>query len=308
MPLDSMNPLNRSNSTGSNSAQSKAFQASFEKLSLEQQKTEPAQADSPHSAIEQKMMTTFKKFCKLVESGTKEQLHLRQKTGGSLLAPQDATARNIGRPGLRSDASPSLINHRSVRRTSSGRVRAVGRTACCYMAREGSHKLRITIEARLRADAEDLNPNGSSLLIGNGASAMNLNSSANSLSASGFIPTLSLEDQAREVRDAIATMVKGMPPLIPGTPIIVIFNAILEHENDGEGPDIQRAFSWKTQVSTPDGKEKLEERQAELEAAYKAQGVSLATTQPKPQKEKTNVFAAMFGREKAKSTTSLGPS
>ncbi|KAJ3211047.1 hypothetical protein HDU67_004809 [Dinochytrium kinnereticum] len=305
-PMDSSR--NSSNgATGENSAQSKAFQASFEKISLEQQKQAPTQQANPQSMVEQKMMTTFKKFCKLVESGTKDALHMRQKTG-TLMAP---ATNSTGRApmSLRPNAAPSLINHRSVRRTSSGRVRAVGRTACCYMAREGAHKLRITIEARLRADAEDPNPNSSSLFVNGGNSSMNLGESSASLTGSGYIPTFSLEDQAREVKDAISTMVKGMPPLIPGTPIIVIFNAILEHEPESEGPDVQRAFSWKTQVATPDGKERQEERQAELEAAYKAQGVSLATTVPKPQKEKNgNVFSILFGKEKAKSTTSLGSS
>ncbi|KAJ3116510.1 hypothetical protein HDU96_009496 [Phlyctochytrium bullatum] len=303
---------------GENSPQSKAFQASFEKITLEQQRQAAALTNSAsvsqnslasavpsQSMIEQKMMTTFKKFCKLVESGTKDALHMRQKTG--TLNPQQGGGRAGGSTSLRPDAAPSLINHRSVRRTSSGRVRAVGRTACCYMAREGSHKLRITVEARLRADAEDPNPNSSSFFGTAGVSQNNLSDmSQNSLSA-GMIPTLSLEDQAREVKDAITTMVRAMPPLIPGTPIIVIFNAILEHEPEGEGPDIQRAFSWKTQISTPDGKERQEERQAELEAAFKAQGVSLATTQPKPQKDK-NVFSMIFSKEKQKSTTSVGPS
>ncbi|KAJ3194421.1 hypothetical protein HK101_002741 [Irineochytrium annulatum] len=316
----SANPSNSSATTGGAAAAAAAANVSNSNETSPGAGAPPAPggaAPSPPttSDIELKMMTTFKKFCKLVESGTKEALHTKSKTGmlhsassssDSLLAvPGTSGAGGTSpRANLRPDASPSLINHRNVRRTSSGRVRAVGRTATCYMAREGAHKLRITIEARLRADAHDPNPGTSSINV---AGAFGANTSGDNLGGTStgslVIASLSLEDQAREVRDAISTMVKALPPLIPGTPIIVVFNAILEHEPEDEGNDIQRAFSWRTQVATPDGKERLEEKQKELEEAFKAQGVSLATT--KVQQEKPSGFGFFFGKEKGKSAASL---
>jgi hypothetical protein len=197
------------------------------------------------------------------------------------------------------------------------------------MSREGSHKIKVTIEARLRADAEGkLDRLGASSISiaqsgggggggGGGGSSYTLDStnSSYSLNTTGgstasMIPHLTLTDQASEVKDAITAMVKGLPPLIPGTPIIVVFNAIVEHEQPveldapGDVGDLRRAFSWSTNVNTPDGKQRQIERQAELEAAFKAQGVSLETTKPKP-KQESQGFLSFFSSSKAKSMSSL---
>ncbi|KAJ3417342.1 hypothetical protein HDV05_004807 [Chytridiales sp. JEL 0842] len=303
----------------------KAFSKSFNQLNeVEQPALGPAE-------IEDKMLSTFKTFCKLVEKGVREALALRSNIGNLQPSPavQEAPKKTLGgglrKPGSGREMAPSLYNHRSMRRTSSGRVRSVGRTASCYLSREGSHKLKVTIEARLRADAEgklssiagqstaNLAMGSTNTLDAASNSTVSLNSSVSG-STQSLIPQLTLSDQAMEVKDAIAAMVKGLPPLIPGTPIIVIFNAIVEHEQPvdldapGDVGDLRRAFSWSTTVSTPDGKQRQAERQAELEAAFKAQGVSLDTTKPKPKQEGTSgggIFS-FFG-SKSKSTGNVNP-
>ncbi|KAJ3317872.1 hypothetical protein HDU76_001029 [Blyttiomyces sp. JEL0837] len=390
------------------------------------------------------MQLTFHTFCKLVEKGVTDAIHLQSKVnssginnsngrleaipGGGSSAGSGNSPRGSpmlgGRPGRME--SPALVK-RSMRRVSSGRVRPVGKMAACYYAREGSHKLRFTVEARLRADVAMEGLNGSTMglsvpTLTKTVSAMsmgesgnrsinNLNSSMSmsvptatpggiaaasgvggldggaagtgtanntssgsgtgsggvvaagpgdkivSLSNSGsgilnsgtnetsitvttsasderiadtgslstvnlglgssnftgggsstnLIPYLSIEDQAREVKDAITSMVKSMPTPMPGTPIIVVFNAIIEHENPTGGPDYRTAVTWRTQTTTPAGKEKMEARQAEMEAAYKAQGVSLESTVPQEQKKEGGLFGKLFrsSSQRAKSASSL---
>ncbi|KAI8846736.1 hypothetical protein BC829DRAFT_418882 [Chytridium lagenaria] len=302
MPNEGPMSLSRSNSSGSaagaNSPQSKAFQHP-----LKDQFGAATELGGPSS---QPTIYGRAKNDDDVQKGQKRLTYETEDWDTSLCCRGGgAPPSSAGGRSLRPDAAPSLINHRSVRRTSSGRVRAVGRTACCYMAREGAHKLRITIEARLRADAEDPNPNESNFVIASqGASALQL-SSASLTGSTNFIPTLSLEDQAKEVKDAITTMVKGMPPLIPGTPIIVIFNAILEHEPENEGRCTEGVFlenagcnaGWKGEA----GGEASGTRGC-LQSS-RSQSCNHTT---KTCERKRRIFF-IFGKEKAKSTTSLGP-
>ncbi|KAJ3025192.1 UNVERIFIED_CONTAM: hypothetical protein HDU68_007373 [Siphonaria sp. JEL0065] len=74
-----------------------------------------------------------------------------------------------------------------------------------------------------------------------------------------------------------------MPEPIPGTPIIIMFNAIVYHEalnqQDFSGGEPQAdyalAFSWKSETNTPCGAMIKELKQQRMEQAYKEQGVEL---------------------------------
>ncbi|KAJ3286391.1 hypothetical protein HDU76_007982 [Blyttiomyces sp. JEL0837] len=309
---------------------------------------------------------------------------LPQPTATSPLStstPPTSTSRprGVGRSAsmsrIRSD-SPSLIDHRHVRRLSKARVKHAGKNAVCHFQREGAYNLRFTIEARVRADVDSAGGNGN---IGGGMStilasspniaappsftkndtfgygsigkmsrsetAMNRagfncgntghgdtfspSSSAGSMPSdsgvsgsvvSGSVNVLTtastadleyasnatgtaaingntkdnnIESQAKEIRDAITTMFQTLTyrPLV-GTYITLVFSAILEHDNPN-GDDYELESMFQTQLRFADGKEIMEAKQVELEAAYKAQGVSLATTTKAD--GSNGFFAKMFG-------------
>ncbi|KAI9350619.1 hypothetical protein DFJ73DRAFT_959731 [Zopfochytrium polystomum] len=111
-------------------------------------------------------------------------------------------------------------------------------------------------------------------------------------SSDGPAPTIA--EQAQDVRDAITSMMRSLPPLIPGTPVIIVFNAIVVHTGGSPSPSQsassnnnvsaasgrrhEKAFTWQTQTATLDGRYKIAAKQAGLEASYRMQGVDLAST------------------------------
>ncbi|ORY44908.1 hypothetical protein BCR33DRAFT_716829 [Rhizoclosmatium globosum] len=93
----------------------------------------------------------------------------------------------------------------------------------------------------------------------------------------------SVAEQARDIRNAITAIINDMPEPIPGTPIIIMFNAIVYHEavasaaGSGDEPpaDYALAFSWKSETNTPCGAMIKELKQQRMELAYREQGVEL---------------------------------
>lgn len=92
------------------------------------------------------------------------------------------------------------------------------------------------------------------------------------------LPT-ALWDQANEVQEAISSMIRDMPRQIPGTPVIIVFNAIVTHTNSSSSAEsYKKAYSFQGVAAIKDSKTKLLEKQAVLEQSYKAQGVNLKST------------------------------
>ncbi|KAJ3115418.1 hypothetical protein HK100_001354 [Physocladia obscura] len=223
---------------------------------------------------------------------------------------------------------PGLKHNRNLHRAPSARVRSAGKCAACYLSKEESYKLRLTIEARIRCAAvapklpalpirmlnlETASNNSSPNLklisqSKNSASQSSIESAdgvngnltltvpqenstnrfrgltkshsqshLNTEDLTPLVPTI--EEQARDIRNAISAIVSDMPEPIPGTPIIIVFNAIVYHDNgDGGGAeeaDFALAFSWKSETSTPCGAMIKELRQQRMELAYREQGVEL---------------------------------
>ncbi|KAJ3195378.1 hypothetical protein HDU82_002149 [Entophlyctis luteolus] len=202
-----------------------------------------------------------------------------------------------------------LKHTRSLHRAGSGRVRSAGKCAACYLSKEESYKLRLTVEARvqcppivnakslLTADASSnhLDTSGfaggeseSQLLsfqqeTGQARSCTQLNMQEDS---QGRTTTACVTEQAREIRNAIFAIVTDMP--IPGTPIIIAFNAIVSYGGgmpteefatanaaDDSNGEYALAFSWKSETSTPSGEMIMGLRQQRMESAYREQGVEL---------------------------------
>ncbi|KAI8607771.1 hypothetical protein BC830DRAFT_1175000, partial [Chytriomyces sp. MP71] len=87
-------------------------------------------------------------------------------------------------------------------------------------------------------------------------------------------PTIA--EQARDIRNAIKAIIDDMPEPIPGTPIVIMFNAIVYHEStEGSDQEYALAFSWKSETNTPAGAMIKELKQQRMEQAYREQGVEL---------------------------------
>ncbi|KAJ3065941.1 hypothetical protein HDU98_010707 [Podochytrium sp. JEL0797] len=216
-----------------------------------------------------------------------------------------------------------FVHMRSLHRptTSSARVRSAGKFAACYFTKEESYKLRLTIEARIRCPPDipalpklptlAVVPKGdpsqtSSPSLSREASAISLSPTPQPTPSPRIDPkhtlskkqsTKSLQnidseskpeppsvaEQAKDIRNAISAIITDMAEPIPGTPIIIMFNAIVYHEAMNQDtlpgaephPDYALAFSWKGEISTPCGSMIKELKQQRMEQAYKEQGVEL---------------------------------
>ncbi|KAJ1553281.1 hypothetical protein HK405_008404, partial [Cladochytrium tenue] len=216
---------------------------------------------------------------------------LRHDSYGGGLADGNGSNNNSGGGGGQSVPSSSsggdggvssggLQRVRSVRRLSSGRVRAVGGgAAAVFLAREG-FRVKFTVEARLsagqfgcgklRAETADAEEDEDDDDDDDEAAAAE--------AAEGEVV-----EQAREVVEAVVGMVQAAGPLVPGTPVMVTVNAIVGVEliiSDGvpcatadpaspTATTVRRPFTWRMQAATPDMRARIALRQAELEAAFK---------------------------------------
>ncbi|KAJ3263980.1 hypothetical protein HDU77_009630 [Chytriomyces hyalinus] len=319
------------------------FAKSFQRLSLNPE----ANQNNP-IIINEKLKSTFVDFCGIVEKGINDALIARfnmihgvtQKTSdGSLRKsnldlspeglqpPQGAANSSLKHSGSmaslhgrsasrgRQDASPGLKHTRSLHRAGTGRVRSAGRSAACYLQKEESYKLRLTVEARIRCSQEPevppLPPGLGGMRLTSEVSATTseheressttvaprqppnstnnnsggLNKSFKSLGGglnmAASPPTLA--EQARDIRNSIKAIIDDMQEPIPGTPIVIVFNAIVYHENSsggggedgGAAQEHALAFSWRSETSTPAGAMIKELKQQRMEMAYKEQGVML---------------------------------
>jgi hypothetical protein len=86
-----------------------------------------------------------------------------------------------------------------------------------------------------------------------------------------------VDEQIQDILQSVSAMAFCLPRLIPGTPITVIFNSILYYTNS-ELTICKKALSWETVLRTPDNRAKMIEKQNILEAAFKEQGVDIATS------------------------------
>ncbi|KAJ1558362.1 hypothetical protein HK405_013832, partial [Cladochytrium tenue] len=168
---------------------------------------------------------------------------------------------------------------RSVRRLSSGRVRAVGGgAAAVFLAREG-FRVKFTVEARLSAGRF-----GCEKRRAEAANAEEEDEDDDDEEAAAAEAAEGeVVEQAREVVEAVVTMVQAAGPLVPGTPVMVTVNAIVGVEliisggvpyaaADPASPTVttvRRPFTWRMQAATPDMRARIALRQAELEAAFK---------------------------------------
>ncbi|KAJ3239234.1 hypothetical protein HDU81_006339 [Chytriomyces hyalinus] len=333
------------------------FAKSFQRLSLN-----PEAVQNNPIIINEKLKSTFVDFCGIVEKGINDALIARfnmihgvtQKTSdGSLkksnldLSPDglqplpgaaNSTLKHSGSMASlhgrsasrgRQDATPGLKHTRSLHRAGTGRVRSAGRSAACYLQKEESYKLRLTVEARIRCsssqepDVPPLPPGLGGMRLSSEAPAAtpeqerepsttlaprqsSSSSSNNNNNSSGLSkqfkslggglntaaspPTLA--EQARDIRNSIKAIIDDMQEPIPGTPIVIVFNAIVYHENSGgsgsedagagagaAGAGVAQehalAFSWRSETSTPAGAMIKELKQQRMELAYKEQGVML---------------------------------
>ncbi|KAI9340000.1 hypothetical protein BDR26DRAFT_1007722 [Obelidium mucronatum] len=303
------------------------------------------------------------------EEGTPLSQQKKLAHSGSMASLHHSRAASRGR-----QESPGGLRHnRSLHRAASGRVRSAGKCAACYLSKEESYKLRLTIEARIRCPpaVPDLPPLPplplNAIPTGNGGGSggrwattnddnnnnnnNNNNSPQNGLSREHSKASISTRDsgehhnaasndpppqtnnnnnntnnanrpspqnpllkkassksqsnlhsqqsllmdegkppttaeQAKDIRNAITAIINDMPEPIPGTPIIIMFNAIVYHEAAGGGggvggtdggdqADYALAFSWKSETNTPCGAMIKELKQQRMEQAYKDQGVEL---------------------------------
>ncbi|KAI8845684.1 hypothetical protein BJ741DRAFT_585527 [Chytriomyces cf. hyalinus JEL632] len=323
---------------------SHSFQPYNDRLSLNPE----ANQNNP-IVINEKLKSTFVDFCGIVEKGINDALIARfnmihgvtQKTSdGSLRKsnldlspeglqpPQGAANSSLKHSGSmaslhgrsasrgRQDASPGLKHTRSLHRAGTGRVRSAGRSAACYLQKEESYKLRLTVEARIRCsssqepDVPPLPPGLGGTRLPSEASATTseherepsttvaprqppistnnnpggLNKTFKSLGGGlNMAAPPTLTEQARDIRNSIKAIIDDMQEPIPGTPIVIVFNAIVYHENSSGGgsedggvaQEHALAFSWRSETSTPAGAMIKELKQQRMEMAYKEQGVML---------------------------------
>ncbi|KAI8614589.1 hypothetical protein BC830DRAFT_369956 [Chytriomyces sp. MP71] len=221
------------------------------------------------------------------------------KKTGSMNALPTATGAPHSRNASRTRTEVIGLKHtRSMHRAESGRVRSAGRSAACYLQKEESYKLRLTVEARIRCPVvePEMPPMPSGLATAplvssgrcNGARGgeeeaaestvdglrKQFKSLGGGLNLVDRQPTIG--DQARDIRNAIKAIIDDMPEPIPGTPIVIMFNAIVYHENtEGSDQEYALAFSWKSETNTPAGAMIKELKQQRMEQAYREQGVEL---------------------------------